>query len=447
MTRKLIIYLFIIALGYFIVFKFAYKALENERVYTSLFSSFMPTYENQNGAIYHVNKPFSKISEAGYEIMDAAHYAYIKNNLYTVDPNDTETNFNYGFFPLFPIIWKFFSGLGIITLNFFLHFAAIVLLAFTFCRNKIIIAVITVIALPTLTVFLLPYTEALFMFTISLALYGYKEKNTPLYIIGLALSSATRPVFLLFLVTLFVTEIFQYLRNKKTDRMHILISSGTVTLVTLLVSLFQSFFHKGSLFTFMSVQKHWGTFFRIPETINDWSMEGYGMNVWALLFCFVFGTAVLVSTLVKKSKIESNFDYWYYFSWVYLISTCLYVLFFQGGCLHSLYRYTLCSPFFYVILFQHINSQEAVPSRFFVILSILFFIACIIFLRLIGYGQQLDFSKLGFVLLTINLLLYIIKSKLSDRYRYIGYCSLILCGIFWNCYLYNMFFSKAWIFL
>lgn len=447
MAQKLFMYLFFIAIGYLFVFTATYKVLENDKVYNTLFAPYMATYENQDGAISVVKKPFVKITETGYETMDAAHYSYIKDNLYKVNPNDKETNYNYGFFPLFPVLWKFFSGLGIVTLNYFLHFASIVILAFAFCREKMFAAVITILVLPTLTVFLLPYTEALFMFSISVALLGYKEKNKFLYISGVILASATRPVFLLFIGTLVATEIFQYLRNKKTDYKNMLLVSTTVISVTFLISLFQYSFHKGSLFTFMTVQKHWGTFFRIPDTINDWSMEGYGMNVWSLLFCLVFGLTILVSTFFKKPKTISSFDYWYYFSWIYLLATCVYVLLFQGGCLHSLYRYTLCSPFFYVIIFQHINNPEATSNRNSFILFVLFLVSCFIFFGLVDYASEWGFSKAGFVLLTLNLLLFILNSHLNFRIKYFSYILLILTGILWNCYLYNMFFSKAWIFL
>jgi hypothetical protein len=446
MNRKLYIQLFFIALAYLFVFSITYKALENQKIY-SFFSSFMSTYENQNGIISAAQKPFVKIADSAYVTMDAAHYSYIKDHLYTADPNDVETNYNYGFFPLFPIVWKFFSGLGIVTFNYFLHFASIILLAFAFCKDKKKSAIITVLALPTLTVFLLPYTEALFMFSVSLAMFGYKNENKVLYIIGLIMASATRPVFLLFLGTLIVTEIYQFLRNQKVNYKNLLLVSSIVLSVTFLISIFQQTFHNGSLFTFMSVQKHWGTFFRIPETISDWSMEGFGMNVWALSFCFVFGGTALIFTLFKRTSTNSTFDYWYYFSWIYLLATCIYVLLFQGGCLHSLYRYTLCSPFFYIILFQHLNNEKSLLFEQAALLFVCFFVTCFAFFFFVDYPHKWDFSKTGFVLLTLNLLFFIFNAHLNNRFRIFGYLPLIMCSIFWNCYLYNMFFSKAWIFL
>ncbi|CAN5365094.1 hypothetical protein BH11BAC1_BH11BAC1_15100 [soil metagenome] len=446
-TRKLFTYLFLIAVGYLLVFSLTYKALENPGIYDRFFSSFMPTYENQDGVINLVKKPFVKITEGNIDGVDAEHYSYIKDNLYTIDPNDPESNYNSGFFPLFPVIWKFFSGLGIITLNYFLHFASIVLLAFAFCRNKIIIATITILALPTLTVFLLPYTEALFMFSISIALFGYKEKNNFLYVSGLIMSAATRPIFLLFLGTLIATEIYQYWRTKKTNFKNLFLISAVVTLTTFLVSLFQSAFHKGSLLTFMTVQKHWGTYFRIPTELSDWSFEGNGMNVWALAFCVFIGGTILILSLLKRNSTNSNFDYWYYFSWIYLIGTCMYVLLFQGGCLHSLYRYTLCLPFFYVIIFQHLNNTGTLSPGKRMVLFTGFLAVCAALFFIVNYPSKWDFSRLGFYLLSLNLLLFLFYDSINRRIGFVGYAVLILGGVLWNCFLYNMFFSKGWVFL
>ena len=447
MTRKILFYSFLIACGYFIAFKLTYTLLENEKVYTSFFASFMPTYENQNGDVNIVYKPFTKITESGYTLVDAASYSYIKDNFYNANPNVKETNSVYGFFPLFPLIWKFFSGYGIIILNYFLHFVSIVILAFVFCKKKILMAVVTIISLPTLTVFLLPYTEALFMFSISIALLGYKEKNKYLYFSGLIMASATRPVFLLFLFSLIATELFQFLCNKKIQYKHLLVTSTIVLSVTFIISLIQYTFHKQSLFTFMTVQNFFGTYFRIPNTINDWSIEGYGMNVWALLFCVIFGITSLISKYFKKSNRESNFNYWYYFSWFYLIATCIYVLLFQGGCLHSLYRYTLCSPFFYIIIFNHINILETLSLKKSLLLTCCFIISCLLFFHFVSFSSQFGFSKIGFVLLMLNLLFFIVSRHLNNYSKYIIYIPLIIVSILWNCYLYNMFFSRAWIFL
>jgi len=447
MSRKFLFSLFLIAAGYYLAFKLTYKALEKEKIYNTFFSSFMPTYENQNGSINLVHKPFAKISENGYLVMDASHYAYIRDHMYSVDPALEESKYSSGFFPLFPITWKFFSSLGIITLNFFLHFAAILLLASAFCKNKIQLAAVTILALPTLTVFFLPYTEGMFIFFVSLALWAHKNNKRNLYIIGLALASATRPVFLLFVCGAIAAEVYRYLRTGKTDFKEVLTLTGTVTIVTFLVSLFQFSYHRESLFKFMTVQKHWDTYFRIPQTINDWSREGYGMNVWALFFCLIFGGAVLISGLLKKERAENDFDQWYYFSWIFLIGTCVYVLFFQGGTLHSLYRYTLCSPFFYVIIFQHMNNMKSMRLSSTIALAACLFIACSLFFIFSGYVSGWGFSKIGFLLLILNLLFFILRDKINSRYLYPGYAVLIACGILWNCYLYNMIFSEAWIFL
>lgn len=436
----------LIGLMYLLLFSFTYKALETKSVY-SLFSSFMPTYENVDGNIGLTEKPFTKISDENYEIMDAAHYAYIKKNSYEIDKQNIETQYNFAFFPLFPIIWRFFSNIGIVTLNFFFFIASILILAYVFCKNSIIKGTLISIALPTLTVFILPYTEGLFLFCISIALLGYKKENKYLYFTGLLLASITRPVFLLFISTAIATCIYGFLKGKKIDFKFLALTITPFIIGTFSVALYQSQFHNESLFTFITAQQHWGTFFRIPNTINDWSNEGYGMNSWALAFCLIFGIAIILFNFFKKQKEEVSYSFWYYFSWIYLVATCCYVILFQGGCLHSLYRYTLCSPFIFIILFHHIENNNPISNKFKILLFSVFLFAIVFFLKNVNYAPNWDFSKTGFILLMLNLFAFLIYNSFKEKYFYFSYALLILMGLIWNTYLYNMFFSKAWIFL
>src|SRR3990170_6014893 len=106
--NKTFLYALLIGFFYLITFTFTYKALENQTIYDKIFSSFMPTYENKNGEINLVKKPFTKITDADYTIMDASHYSYIKDNSYKIGDDVEETKYNFAFFPLFPIVWKFF---------------------------------------------------------------------------------------------------------------------------------------------------------------------------------------------------------------------------------------------------------------------------------------------------------------------------------------------------
>ncbi|OFY87572.1 MAG: hypothetical protein A3F72_05535 [Bacteroidetes bacterium RIFCSPLOWO2_12_FULL_35_15] len=446
--NKTFLYALLIGFFYLITFTFTYKALENQTIYDKIFSSFMPTYENKNGEINLVKKPFTKITDADYTIMDASHYSYIKDNSYKIGDDVEETKYNFAFFPLFPIVWKFFSNLGIVTLNYFLFIASIIILAYVFCSESINKALLIALTLPTLTVFLLPYTESLFMFSISIGLLGFKRKNNYLLLTGFFLASITRPVFLLFIASAIATSIYILIRDKKIDIKQLIILCIPFIIGTVMVGLYQQTYHNDSFFTFISAQKHWGTYFRLPETINDWSNEGYGMNVWALIFCFVFGIGLLLFNLFKRVKEEvDDLKYWYYFSWIYLVATCVYVLLFQGGCLHSLYRYTLCSPFFFIILFSHLKDFNIIPVKYSISLVIAFFIGLFLFLKMVSYSSNWDFSKLGFILLSCVFLLYIAFQKFKTNYLYIAYSLILAVSIVWNCYLYNMFFCRGWIFL
>lgn len=453
MKVKTIFWALLFTLVYLTAFMFIHKLLQQPSVYNNFFSGFMPSYEVQDNLIVVVDKPFVPLSEKSFvENMDAHHYSHIKNNLYNYDPNDEVSRSNFAFFPLFPIVWKFslLSGIGISVLNFLLHFISMIILVGIFCKNNIRLSLLVIFSLPTLTVFLIPYSEGLFMFSVGLALVGWKKENRFLYIMGLVMASMTRPVFILLIAGCIATEIYLWLtrRKKKIDRKHLIVSVASLLGGTLLVTLFQRMFHHGSLLTFIHAQKHWGTYLRLPETIVDWSNEGYAMNVWAMGFCVVFGLSVLIYGFFNKSSTHINvFGYWYYFSWIYMLLAVLFVLFLQGGCLHSLYRYTLCTPFFYIIIFHHLNADYRIPSWRLIVLFIMCIISCLIFFNMANYGKVWSFSRTGFVLLSIALLFFILSQRLARVPQYALYSLLIVAGIIWNCYLLNMFVSRAWIFL
>lgn len=455
MKTKITFFIFIIGIVYYLLFTSVFGLLQKPSFYNSFFSGFMPTYEIKDNQIVSANKPFVVAESKLYEeTMDAFHYSCIKNNFYNYDPNDEVSRSIFAFFPLFPVIWKLsmLSGKAVSLFNFILYIISLLLLVFTFCDSNKRMGVLLAFTLPTLTVFFIPYSEAVFMLSISIAVYGWKRKNNKLYMAGLFLASMTRPVFILLIASCIATEIFLWLCNKKRKMnfKHIANTCLPILSGVLLVTLIQRIYHHGSLLTFIHAQKHWGTFLQIPKTIVDWSTEGYGMNVWAMGFCFVFGSVILLSKFFKREEDTSNdseTNYWTYYSWIYMMAAVVFVLLLQGGCLHSLYRYTLCTPFFYIILFQYINSlHEKIFIKQLVVFA-LFIFSCLIFLELSPYGKAWDFSKIGFLLLSVNLFLLIGIQKLSKTQQYLGIALIAVGSLIWNCYLLNMFLVKAWIFL
>ncbi|MCW3084697.1 MAG: hypothetical protein JWP12_2063 [Bacteroidetes bacterium] len=449
-----------ISVLYLAVFLLMYCLLQNSFIYNRFFSAFMPTYENVDGVISKGNKPFTEISDQTLNTMDAAHYVTIRDHLYTATPEIEDSQFNAAFFPLFPLVWKLFflPARGVIFLNFLLYVISAMILAFIFCKNSFINALLVTFTLPTLTVFLVPYSEAVFMLSISITLLGWKQKNKYIYMGGLLAASMTRPVFLLMIAAIIATEAFYFARDKayKINYKHVLISVLTLLSGTFIVALFQQLYHHGSLLTFIEAQKHWGTYFRIPSKIIDGSFESLGMNIFALVFCFFFGAAVLVPKFLPKAQKETDpFDYWYYFSWIYLLIATLFVLLLQGGSLHSLYRYTLCTPFFYIIVFQQFRSGFKLSQLELIWIFGGFIFCCLLFMELAPYSRSWDleeakgygFTKMGFLLLCLCLFYFLILKNCNHFFKYIFLGLLIFSGIIWNCYLLNMFTSHTWIFL
>lgn len=455
MKIKPFITVVVFATLYLSLFACIYHLLTLSSVYDRFFSSFIPTYDNLDGNfnIVTAKKAFTRLTERPFtETMDAYHYATIKNNLYNYNPNDEVSRSNFAFFPLFPLMWKVLgiSGIGISIVNFLLHCISLIILIPIFCRDNKTLALLAIFSLPTLVVFLIPYSEGLFMLSISLALLGWKKENKLLYITGLLLASMTRPVFILLIASCIATEVYQRLCDKhyKINYKNIIVTATAILSGVFLVALFQYTYHHGSLFTFINAQKHWGTYLQIPKTIVDWSNEGYAMNVWALAFSTVFGGIILLTKLLKaKNTGNIQPDYWYNFSWMYLLFATLFVIMLQGGCLHSLYRYTLCTPFFYIIILKHLNTEYTPQLIKSISITAIFIIACFIFFAIADYGKGWNFTKTGYILLSLNLLFFIVMQRLNNIQKYTGYGFLIISGLVWNCYLLNMFISKAWVFL
>jgi hypothetical protein len=460
MKQKTIFLGVFISCLYLIIFVFTFHLLQKSSVYNRFFSSFMLTYENVNGSIAQVEKPFTAISEKTLCVFDASHYSAIKDNFYNYSPKNEESKFNSAFFPLFPLLWRmsFLSAKGIMVLNFILHFISALILAFVFCRNSMTSALLIIFSLPTLTVFLIPYSEALFMFSLSIALLGWKQKNDYIYIAGLLAASMTRPVFLLLIFAIVATELFYIIscRKHEINYRHISISVITLLSGTFLVTIFQNHFHHDSLLTFFYAQKHWGTFPQLPKYIIDGSFESLGMDVWALLFSLFFGLIILIPKLLRKwESIIDQFDYWYYFSWIYLLIATSFVLFLQAGSLHSLYRYTLCTPFFYIIIFQNLNTQLKLTKIKAIGIFTVFIFCCVLFIKQAPYPENwnldeakgFDFTKAGFILLSLNLFYFLVVGQISNFAKYICLGLLIFSSIIWNCYLLNMVTSNSWLFL
>ncbi|MGZ6414256.1 MAG: hypothetical protein ACXVED_06305 [Bacteroidia bacterium] len=427
--------------------------MEKTPFYNRWFSSFMPTYDKVNGEIIRTAKPYNPIQKIAFEKnFDAQTYNAIRSTLYKTIETDPNSKYKVAFFPLFPILWKVLgvSGFSLAIINFLLFSLAIFILFYVFIPKGSLTLFLFIFALPTLTVFIMPYTEALFMLFVCISTLGwYKEKYFFFYS-GLFFACLTRPIFVILIFCFIALELFFYLKNRTFDKGGIKISFvaiATISMATASVGLFQKLFHNDSFFSFILAQKHWGTFLQTPKSFYDWSFEGFGMNVFSLCFAFFGGGAILLYTLFNKNiTLDRKKDFWVLFSWIYLILSSVFVLAMQGGCLHSLYRYTLCSPFFFIILFHFYEKKQFKIQNSIKLFLIIVFSSLTIFF-LCPFSANWDFCRVGYYLLIASLFYFIFERYLNNKIKYVILCVFILCGLVWNTYLLDMFNNCAWIFL
>ncbi len=456
MKHKNLILAFFICVSYFLLFWTVHFSFQNSKVYYR-FAPTVINYDNCNKLIYPDTVPFRPIAAKALEgNWDARHYYRIKKTLYKID--EVGQDYIFGFFPLFSLCWKFshLSSTGIIVLNFLFLSISLCILSFIYAKEKLLKSIVLVFTLPIFTVYFMPYTEAVFALTFSVAILGVFLKNRNLFFIGLFLFAMSRPSIIIVLLTLLCLEFILFLkdRNIRESLKRFLWHITPIVLGTLSVSAIQLYFNSGAVFKFVEVQKYWGTKFQIPNVIFDWSFEGFGMNIWAMFFVYVFGIPELfrLCFIAKKEEV-AEMNYWYFFSWIYLIGITTFVLLFQGGNLHSLFRYTLCTPFFFIVFFNFFNQARLISFYKIALFFIIQFICSYLFMRNQAFSPQLDFAKTGyfvlvsaaFIIIKFRGLDFKIDNKYGKVFSYSFYGIILLLSIFWNTYLLNMFITNAWI--
>jgi hypothetical protein len=309
--------------------------------------------------------------------------------------------------------------------------------------------------MPSIVIFLIPYTEATFMFCVSLAVIGHLKRSYLLYFLGLLLASITRQSSSILIVAILCTEVFFLVKHKN------LIPSiqesflRTLPLIVGIaaVSLLQLSQGSGSLFKFLEVQKYWNNVLSVPRKLGDWSHEGFAINLGVIFLIFIplvlFIIPRFFSGITKPKEgldYESTKDYLIVLSVFYLIGNTLFIILFRGGSLHCLFRFTLCSPFFYVLLFGlHKHFHTIAPIRRLIIFSLLSII-CLLTLNFSSYSSDWNFSDLGIFILISSMAIWLFQEKLTFRvFNWVQFI-LVIVNLIWTSYLFNSYLADSWIF-
>jgi len=315
------------------------------------------------------------------------------------------------------------------------------------------------LTLPSTVIFYIPYTEALFMFTMALALLGHSQKKYGLYFIACTAMAMLRPAVLIILLAIIAIEMISWFRHRKTKeflssltRMSLPFITGTI--FSILIQNISS----GSFNTMTLAQNYWEGKIGLFTQISDWSIEGFGMNVFALFFIAIPALIILFYTLLNRTIFKSFYNkqlllredsglVFFLISIFYLSAVLIFILLTAQGNLHSFFRFTMCSPAFYIVGIFFLAKQREHCTKFTSFLAFIPAVLLAIFLSNVEFGgSRMDFAYTGMYLSILSFYLLFFLGYMHNVLRWSLSIIVIFASIVWNAYLLNIFLNEGWIF-
>jgi len=460
--------------GYFLMigvlnlclFTGVFKLFQNETIYQNTLGVISKNYE-RTGAWddYQINKvsnPYLLLQEENFLNWDATFYACISKNMYTTE-QDCTGKVRAAFFPLLPILWNLTgtSALGISLINYFLFIVSVAILVTYLSDTTIFLKSIffsIFISLPATVSYYIPYSEALFLFTMTGLSIGLLRKKYWLYFAGSFLLSMVRPAAIFVLIAIVICEIGILITNKNYRAfIREVVLKSLPFVMGNFIALFIQYYYSGSWSALIDARQFWSNAGTITSNISDWSVEGFGLSVFAIFFICIPAVIFILYVLNNKDNLRvknymlrlNNYksEYLFLISIVYFLGIFAFILTTQGGDLHSLSRYILASPPFYIsfiIVLNYLNNKPGI-NTFAIYLA--FFILLMMFLSFVDYGGDiLQFSFAGMYLFIATGLFLLLQFRIKRTGQLLIFIFLILMNTIWNTYLLNIFFSNGWVF-
>ncbi len=454
----------ILFMGTFLVF----KMLQKPKIYNSTLSKISHNYSrdvvNKN-IVWKVKEPYYYRDTHNTCRWDGSIYNEIRENYYN------NGDHKYAFFPLFPLLWKIshISVLYIGLINYLLFGISVIIFSMFFldtARTGILerICVFTAaIVLPQVVVYYLPYAEALFTFTFALAIYGLIKNKYWLFFIAILLFAMTRPTFLIIGLSFVIIDVVYLIKHRNIGHF---IKELSLKLLPLLLGtcivFIMYYFNSGSLTKyFESVNQFWSMSFRIPDRIADWSIEGFGMNVFTIFFIVITSLILFLNNflkIIRSDKTEgqpsifkgdTNFIKEYFFNnaIIYFWGVFIFVVFYQDCTLNGLSRYIIASPYFFIFLFYFYANLKEIKLNKLIIGSVVLTAAGLFMLTSqFKLEPKLNFSDSGFFLLLFTFLYLSSLRYMNTVFKIACLLILVLLNVIWITYLYNIYLCNACIF-
>ena len=459
--------LFLIGFVQFVLFILIFKALENDKIYHATLGNFSSNYTrvkvDGETQIQQIKAPFVSLTNDHFENWDADIYRSIKDHLYSKDEG-IYTNVRGAFFPLFPLIWKFsgLNNIGISVLNYFLFIIALILLLQRFLKidskeKLIVFSILT--SLPSIIIYGIPYTEALFIFTMAFMIIGHAQNKYWLYFLAALAMAMLRPASSFILLAIIAVDVLCLFSHRNFILFFKTIAKKVTPFASgLVLAILIQYASSSSMSTMSEAQKYWDIGIGLFRQISDWSLEGFGLNAFSVFFVAFPALLFVLYILIQSRYFKSFFNketlsseqanrYYFLVSLFYLSGILVFIFLTTAGNLHSFFRFTMTSPAFYICMLVLLNYLADKKTKQAIPIFAVPFVLLILFLINTEYGgSRMNFSLAGMYLAMLSFCLVYFRKYLSYSLQWIMAAILVLSSLIWNAYMLNVFLTEGWIF-
>jgi len=448
----------------FLLFAGVFRFFQNDYLYHHTLGRISSNYEwsqtGKNYEIIKVSKPFKEVNNTNLETWDAVIYKCISDRMYVIE-RACYGMVRAAFFPLFPGLWKALhcTSIGISVINYFIFIASLAWLFTLLVPARMpgqALDYIILATLPSSVFFLIPYTEALFMLTMTIVAAGIIKKKYLIFFAGSFLLAMVRPATVFIYLAIMCAELVLMIKNKSyINSLKEMLFKSLPFLAGYFLSVFIQYMYSGSWTSMIEAQKYWGGKIENIGTISDWSVEGFGMSVFSLFFIciplLIYISKMLVKTLNKgqvfKLHPEEPDGYLFLVSSFYLVGIFIFTLITSGGNLRSFSRFTLASPAFFIVVLISLKYLFHAPPRLPMIIYGLCTLLSLFFIFSVEYGgSRVDYSFAGYYMFIATGLFVLINRVMPTHSKIPAAIIIVLLNTVWNTYLLNAFLSKGWTF-
>ena len=464
--KKSFVWMIVIGVVNLLLFAGVFRMLQEERIYLSTLGLISQNYERTgswgNYEVKKVSSPYIEVTNQNLLSWDAPIYKCISERMYRAE-EECYGNVRAAFFPLFPLLWKVTgaSAKGISIINYLIFIVSLALLVNYLYPSSVTNKLITfalLITLPSVISYHIPYSESLFLLTMTMAAVGLLKKRYWLYFAGSLLLAMVRPATVFVLIAIAAAELFSLAGHR------IILSFARQALLRSLpfllgyfIAVFLQYFYSGSWDAIFQAREFWAAEISFSRGFSDWSVEGFGLSAFAMVFlilpalCFTLWLILRMRSRRARGFLDSlknhGHEYLFLVSLLYLLGIFIFTLATQGLNLHSFSRYALASPPFYIAVLFLLERSGRWSGRGFLTGYIALTALFALFLVLEDFGGgRLQFPFFGAYMFILSGFFLFLKDKLAPALRVALLVLLILLNTVWNTYLLNIFISDGWIF-